>query len=592
MAKHAAYLVTVGTQPGVYDTWDEASARVLGVPGSVYRGCRFRWEAEEAFQKAQVEGRTQVVRVDGRPAPAPARALAAPTAPAPAAAAHAQTYQDTVPTPPATPPHSLQSLSYAGSPPRAYSTASGSTGVTIYQPDFQGSLPATRPAHARHVSRSQSERVIGSSHISSSAVSHNGSDRSNAHSRSAHAAHTNDLGLERGARLPKVSRSQSERAPDAPRIPPRSLAGSASGSEPRTSSSPTTGVTHVEPSLSSEHVRSPPLFAHISELSSPDHSSRVLRTRPDHSERILHIARALASSPEVPEFESEGSTSSSPRTNVTCREPSVFSSPHSSSSPRSPPYPDSEISPRGGVFGLGHTFSSMSLSSPSPSPTPRSKPVSRSQSERALGSPASAPAPVSRSQSERALGGSASSASANRHSTQYTSTKRLPQKTSSPAPSSISGGGRIVQSQNKPPHAHAQAQAQTTPLTPVPHLPPPARQPPETHSHTHARSRSEQSVGVQTTPPTTPRAAGSPSRTHRMHSRSAICDCSICPCCDRPCCDRRIPPRSRRFRVFQLLARLRICGRQRRRLARSDRGAAGPKQPRADPARAPRERRV
>ncbi|KAI0958922.1 hypothetical protein AcV7_004603 [Taiwanofungus camphoratus] len=67
MARWAAYLVTVGTEPGVYDDWYEAADRVMKVPGSIYKGYHTRIEAEEAFRTAWVQGRTRSVQMDPRP---------------------------------------------------------------------------------------------------------------------------------------------------------------------------------------------------------------------------------------------------------------------------------------------------------------------------------------------------------------------------------------------------------------------------------------------------------------------------------------------------------------------------------------------
>ncbi|KAG6333334.1 hypothetical protein ID866_5751 [Astraeus odoratus] len=54
----AAYAVTVGTEPGVYDTWYviEASFKIRGVHGAVYQGFASREEAERVFQAALARG--------------------------------------------------------------------------------------------------------------------------------------------------------------------------------------------------------------------------------------------------------------------------------------------------------------------------------------------------------------------------------------------------------------------------------------------------------------------------------------------------------------------------------------------------------
>ncbi|KAH9839349.1 uncharacterized protein C8Q71DRAFT_749069 [Rhodofomes roseus] len=68
MPKFAAYLVTVGTEPGVYDEWPECAARVIKVEGSIYKGYRTKVEALDAYRAALAEGRVKVVPSD-RPAP-------------------------------------------------------------------------------------------------------------------------------------------------------------------------------------------------------------------------------------------------------------------------------------------------------------------------------------------------------------------------------------------------------------------------------------------------------------------------------------------------------------------------------------------
>ncbi|KAH9935642.1 uncharacterized protein B0H18DRAFT_419338 [Fomitopsis serialis] len=65
MAKWAAYLVTVGTEPGVYDQWPECAARVIKVEGSIYKGYKTKGEALDAYRAALAEGRVKVVRSDG-----------------------------------------------------------------------------------------------------------------------------------------------------------------------------------------------------------------------------------------------------------------------------------------------------------------------------------------------------------------------------------------------------------------------------------------------------------------------------------------------------------------------------------------------
>ncbi|OBZ70582.1 Autophagy-related protein 27 [Grifola frondosa] len=65
MPRYAAYVVTIGTEPGVYDDWGEAGECVLGVPGSLYKGYSTRYDAEEAFRRAQARGTVKVVHMHG-----------------------------------------------------------------------------------------------------------------------------------------------------------------------------------------------------------------------------------------------------------------------------------------------------------------------------------------------------------------------------------------------------------------------------------------------------------------------------------------------------------------------------------------------
>ncbi|KAI6131664.1 hypothetical protein EDD16DRAFT_1537873 [Pisolithus croceorrhizus] len=51
-----AYVVTVGTEPGVYDTWIEASWKIRGVQYPVYQGFTTREEAERVFRAALARG--------------------------------------------------------------------------------------------------------------------------------------------------------------------------------------------------------------------------------------------------------------------------------------------------------------------------------------------------------------------------------------------------------------------------------------------------------------------------------------------------------------------------------------------------------
>ncbi|KAI6157822.1 hypothetical protein BKA82DRAFT_1006962 [Pisolithus tinctorius] len=61
MGKAMAYVVTVGTEPGVYDTWIEASWKIRGVQYPVYQGFPTREEAERVFQAALARGEVMAV---------------------------------------------------------------------------------------------------------------------------------------------------------------------------------------------------------------------------------------------------------------------------------------------------------------------------------------------------------------------------------------------------------------------------------------------------------------------------------------------------------------------------------------------------
>lgn len=55
------YVVTVGTEPGVYDTWIEASWKIRGVQYPVHQGFTTREEAERVFQAALARGEVVTV---------------------------------------------------------------------------------------------------------------------------------------------------------------------------------------------------------------------------------------------------------------------------------------------------------------------------------------------------------------------------------------------------------------------------------------------------------------------------------------------------------------------------------------------------
>ncbi|KAH9895093.1 hypothetical protein C8Q73DRAFT_790274 [Cubamyces lactineus] len=63
MPKYKAYVVTVGTETGVFAQWIDVKAVTDGVPGSSYQGYKDWSEAEAAFKKARGEGKTKIVKI-------------------------------------------------------------------------------------------------------------------------------------------------------------------------------------------------------------------------------------------------------------------------------------------------------------------------------------------------------------------------------------------------------------------------------------------------------------------------------------------------------------------------------------------------
>lgn len=61
MAKQKFYIVWKGRKPGIYDTWDECRAQVLGFKDAVYKSFPTRKEAEDAYtakDQSYVAGRS------------------------------------------------------------------------------------------------------------------------------------------------------------------------------------------------------------------------------------------------------------------------------------------------------------------------------------------------------------------------------------------------------------------------------------------------------------------------------------------------------------------------------------------------------
>ncbi|KDQ57472.1 hypothetical protein JAAARDRAFT_69592 [Jaapia argillacea MUCL 33604] len=61
MAKTKWYVVIVGTAPGIYTTWLDVAPKVNGVPGAVHQGFAKEEDAIAAFERARVEGKIAVI---------------------------------------------------------------------------------------------------------------------------------------------------------------------------------------------------------------------------------------------------------------------------------------------------------------------------------------------------------------------------------------------------------------------------------------------------------------------------------------------------------------------------------------------------
>ena len=55
MAKNKFYVVWVGREPGIYNSWEECTQQIHGFPGAVYKSFKTRQLAEEAFNSSSKE---------------------------------------------------------------------------------------------------------------------------------------------------------------------------------------------------------------------------------------------------------------------------------------------------------------------------------------------------------------------------------------------------------------------------------------------------------------------------------------------------------------------------------------------------------
>ncbi|GBE81151.1 hypothetical protein SCP_0308770 [Sparassis crispa] len=154
MGRWGAYLVTVGTEPGVYDSWDEAADRVMNVPGAIYKGFPSKQEAQNAFRKAQAQGRVRAVQTGTNiyhsvPPPTqtatPTHSYAAPFTPPGGRLARATSMQPSSP-----------ASSYHG----ARTSSSPTTGVTKIEPGFSSRSVSAMSSPASHTRSPQ--RIVRS----------------------------------------------------------------------------------------------------------------------------------------------------------------------------------------------------------------------------------------------------------------------------------------------------------------------------------------------------------------------------------------------------------------------------------------------
>lgn len=273
-----AYVVVVGTEPGVYDDWTECADKIMGVPGSIYKGYASRIEAEDVFRRAQAAGRTKVVLAD--------RMLGA---------------LDPI-TLSRIPPVNAGTTASSRRPPRAHPVSSSRPTQTAPAPTTSGTIQPvsqTHPAPSQSPRRSPRKLKTELSSPSSCRVTQIGT--SSSLKFTSLVSSSSVLGGETSQSLRILPPSPEQRSrpgspssiltgvtmilPDSPthsegshsispeRSPVRSLGTTAT----RSNSSPTTGVTHIEPALSAMSIAdaSPPSITFSSSSASlPVHSSR------------------------------------------------------------------------------------------------------------------------------------------------------------------------------------------------------------------------------------------------------------------------------------------------------------------------------
>ncbi|EMD37845.1 hypothetical protein CERSUDRAFT_114488 [Gelatoporia subvermispora B] len=185
MGKYAAYVVFVGSEPGVYNDWGEVGMRISGVKGALFNGYATRIEAEEAFENVRMQGGVRTVRTDRRgdePAVAPPRARPRPapctpvrqdeTVKAPPTKSEAVTVKcDCCSHHPAPAPQSRPSIDENSSPPTEVTQYERERAPSIvaqakHSPRRDRSSASARPVKLIDVPLSQLEAPIARAHES------------------------------------------------------------------------------------------------------------------------------------------------------------------------------------------------------------------------------------------------------------------------------------------------------------------------------------------------------------------------------------------------------------------------------------------
>ncbi|CAL1707203.1 unnamed protein product [Somion occarium] len=213
--RKAAYVVTVGTVPGVYDNWEETAEKVVGVPRSVFKGYSTMLEARKAYRDALIAQRVKVVTVED---PGPNGDLNNP--------------RYTVP-PPLAPSPSSSSTSSSSSQHSSHTVipASHSTLVTIY-PDRSQAKQLQSIAQSSTSDGAGSPPTVGTVQTAMDNLSVSSERRRHGGEGTVSGPLTTTRSRESNEGSSSMSRSRSIR------------------------SSPPTAVTQIEPSLSSRHISS------------------------------------------------------------------------------------------------------------------------------------------------------------------------------------------------------------------------------------------------------------------------------------------------------------------------------------------------